>query len=439
VTVKQKEEKTGSTNLKTEVKRGTKESTNEEKQEEGGVEAVVTVKQKEEKIKAEEDTARSQNIETKPILEQKNTDTKEAKLSQKEAEKKSDSETKEEQPSTEKKTDGSDAAMLHARFNSAADVNVDGGGSEVKALSKTAFKKLVLALLKDISVAADAPGASGEAAAAAVEAAGEPKGSDLEAAFVLADADNSGSVDFREFQKLYALVRSGEVSGLGGKKMSRFGLFGDKRTTDQNKKAAQFQAKMKAATRLAVEVTAKDEKVAAAVEAKATAQAKANAFADLSKSRSSQDDAAAKQAAERKKEVEKPRVVTINLLKPLGMRVNPNKIVSAVDQGGQGEALGITVGSLLLAVSGEAVGTLKEFKASVAKLKEQGNATCELEFSPPNRRAAAVVLKTAALGNAALRFKKKNPANVSKEGNAGNGAARASSAAAAAAAEASSS
>ncbi len=51
-----------------------------------------------------------------------------------------------------------------------------------------------------------------------------PKERDLLKAFDAADEDASGVVSLPEFAKLFAMVKRGEVSGVGGRGL--FGLFG---------------------------------------------------------------------------------------------------------------------------------------------------------------------------------------------------------------------
>ena len=89
----------------------------------------------------------------------------------------------------------------------------EGGGSD---LSKAAFTALVKECLK----------ASGEKDA--------PTDADLAVAFTIADEDKGGTVDMREFTKLYKLVRKGQVTGLGKKS-----IFGG------SKKAAAFGNSLK--------------------------------------------------------------------------------------------------------------------------------------------------------------------------------------------------
>ena len=47
-----------------------------------------------------------------------------------------------------------------------------------------------------------------------------PTKHDLEAAFVCADADENGTVDFEEFMHMYELVKRGKIKGLGGTNLS---------------------------------------------------------------------------------------------------------------------------------------------------------------------------------------------------------------------------
>ena len=52
-----------------------------------------------------------------------------------------------------------------------------------------------------------------------------PKDADLEAAFVLADEDEGGTVDLDEFLNLYSAVIAGEVTGLSGEGFEKRATF----------------------------------------------------------------------------------------------------------------------------------------------------------------------------------------------------------------------
>ena len=87
-----------------------------------------------------------------------------------------------------------EAARIQGRFQKACQ---EAG---VRALHKTAFRKLVKALMME----------AGQIAAS---------DADLEAAFHLADEDQSMLIDGDEFGKLYQVIKAGKVQGLGKKSM----------------------------------------------------------------------------------------------------------------------------------------------------------------------------------------------------------------------------
>ena len=87
-----------------------------------------------------------------------------------------------------------EAARIQGRFQKACQ---EAG---VRALHKTAFRKLVKALMME----------AGQMAAS---------DADLEAAFHLADEDESMLIDRDEFGKLYQVIKAGKVQGLGKKSM----------------------------------------------------------------------------------------------------------------------------------------------------------------------------------------------------------------------------
>lgn len=94
------------------------------------------------------------------------------------------------------------------------------------SLNLKAFKALVQRLLL---VPSSKTGVKNAAATA-------PSEKDLEAAFALADDDNSGGVDEREFVALFELVKQGAVKGLGKKS-----FFGSTSSSQKNQASA-FQA-----------------------------------------------------------------------------------------------------------------------------------------------------------------------------------------------------
>jgi hypothetical protein len=113
----------------------------------------------------------------------------------------------------EEGVDGLTAFDLRARFHQAV---TDAGGSMEVGLDRAQFKALVARLL----------------------ASDKPSNSDLDAAFKLADVDESGSVDVFEFIKLFKLIADGAVKGMGQRKSFFSG-------SAIKKKRADFQARLK--------------------------------------------------------------------------------------------------------------------------------------------------------------------------------------------------
>ena len=96
---------------------------------------------------------------------------------------------------------------------------------EIAGLNKCEFKKAVGRLLSQFEGKSQVPSEDEVEGSRSLQAgAGRkpPKEKDLLKAFDLADADRSGVVDFGEFVRLYAMVKSGRVDGIGGS----FRLFG---------------------------------------------------------------------------------------------------------------------------------------------------------------------------------------------------------------------
>ena len=92
-------------------------------------------------------------------------------------------------------------------------------------MNKSEFKKAVARLLSQLEGKSQVPSENEVEGWRSLQAgAGRkaPKEKDLLKAFDLADADRSGVVDFGEFVRLYAMVKSGRVDGIGGS----FRLFG---------------------------------------------------------------------------------------------------------------------------------------------------------------------------------------------------------------------
>jgi len=104
---------------------------------------------------------------------------------------------------------------VHAEF--ATKLDACGGGTD--GLDQPAFKALVRKLLKMQGMASSDDSASNNTSSNS-RSQGKPPGvvvpsdRDLDAAFVLADADQSGRVDAGEFVALFKLVRQGHVAGL---------------------------------------------------------------------------------------------------------------------------------------------------------------------------------------------------------------------------------
>mmetsp|Transcript_15148 Transcript_15148/g.34996 ORF Transcript_15148/g.34996 Transcript_15148/m.34996 type:complete len:767 (+) Transcript_15148:121-2421(+) len=115
-----------------------------------------------------------------------------------------------------------DIKQLGDAFNGEK-VKKDAGGK----INKAEFKKLVQKIYKENSEPA-------------------PKAKDLDAAFVQADEDNSKSVDYEEFKKLFAKVKKGEVDGLGGPSMFE-------KAKEAGKKRLEARARAKEAAQKAIE------------------------------------------------------------------------------------------------------------------------------------------------------------------------------------------
>ena len=161
---------------------------------------------------------------------------------------------------------GSANSALHAQFMAAC---IDGEPE----LDKVAFKKLVKALLAAIKEEEDNDDSDSDdssnnikrnarkkrASRSATNAT--PTEKDLDAAFVVADADKSGRVDFAEFAALYELVKSGEVVGLGKPARSFFG----RSSAASKRKTSSFQESFREQKELTVEAAAVEKEALAKV------------------------------------------------------------------------------------------------------------------------------------------------------------------------------
>ena len=147
---------------------------------------------------------------------------------------------------------------------------VNGG----EGLDRTTFVLLVKkVLLSEFMRSRPSASSSGGKLSASF---GMPTDGDLDAAFRLADADESGIVDEREFLRLMVLIRAGRVEGLGS---SSFFSFGGSSAVD---KEAQFKAEIEAAKAAVPRTVIEAESAAKAATDKAKAAIAAAKAADSS-------------------------------------------------------------------------------------------------------------------------------------------------------------
>ena len=149
----------------------------------------------------------------------------------------------------------SSQSALHSQFMAAC----TSGEPE---LDKVAFKKLVKTLLAAVQEAEgdednsddddnnDRTARKKRASRSTTNTT--PTEKDLDAAFVVADADKNGKVDYAEFVALYELVKSGEVVGLGKPVRSFFG----RSSTATKRKTSSFQQSFREQKELTVEAAA---------------------------------------------------------------------------------------------------------------------------------------------------------------------------------------
>jgi hypothetical protein len=185
------------------------------------------------------------------------------------------------------------AALAELEWRKKFTVSSGGEGALDRAQFVVLVKKV---LVKELMQ--QAPNArSGEAGGAGAPVVEMPTDKDLDAAFVVADADGSGKVDQDEFVRLMKLIKVGKVEGLGASSYFSFAFGG----ASAVEKEAQFRAELAAADAAALTAQAADD-AAQADDAVSKAEAEAKvaagrAKAAIASAKAAEDDAAAIESA----------------------------------------------------------------------------------------------------------------------------------------------